>query len=87
MKSIPLLKWSYFPSDSAVLLDKIHKFEDKSFELGGEAAAKLFNKKNSVAVHTTCYEQKSKVMGLKVKMPLIRSAVKFLTNALLVIHI
>ena len=62
------LKWDYFPSDSAQLLDKVYKFEDKTFELGGEAALKTFKTKNVIAVHTTCYEQKSKVMGLKVKI-------------------
>ena len=66
MRSTRGLKWDYFEPNSAQLLDKIYKFEDKTFELGGEAALKIFQKKNVIAVHTTCYEQKSKVMGLKV---------------------
>ena len=60
------LKWEYFDSDQAILLDKIYKFEDKTFELGGKASEEIFGGRNTVAVHTTCYEQKSKVMGLKV---------------------
>ena len=61
------LKWNYFPENSAQLLDKIYKFEDTTFELGGMAAINILQiKKNTIAVHTTCYEQKSKVMGLKV---------------------
>ena len=30
------LNWKYFPGSSAVLVDKIYKFENKSIELGGE---------------------------------------------------
>ena len=69
-----------------MLLDKIYKFENKTYELGGEAALSVMNStliKNNkrvrrrkgkmpepergtaVAAHTTCYEQKAKVMGLK----------------------
>jgi hypothetical protein len=32
------LKWRYVPEHLAVLLDKIYKFENKTYELGGEAA-------------------------------------------------
>ena len=66
MKQIGGLHWAYFKKDSAVLLDKIYKFEDKTFELGGAAASNIFTEKETIAVHTTCYEQKTKVMGLKV---------------------
>ena len=66
MRSIDGLKWNYFDSNAALLLDKIYKFEDKTFELGGQASEIIFGARNTVAVHTTCYEQKSKVMGLKV---------------------
>eukprot|EP01038_Epipyxis_sp_PR26KG_P005872 gene5872-8097_t len=59
------LKWKYISSKSAVLLDKIYKFEDKTYELGGDAALKILNERGASAVHTTCYEQKTKVMGLK----------------------
>jgi len=62
-------------------LDKIYKFENKTYELGGEAAQAVMNstlvktrgrrkkipeRGSAVAAHTTCYEQKAKVMGLKV---------------------
>ena len=59
------LKWSYFKVHNAVLLDKIYKFESTTFEIGGKAADDLFHKKGTIAAHTTCYEQKTKVMGLK----------------------
>lgn len=48
-----------------MLLDKIYKFEDKTYELGGVAAAQVLDRKGAYAVHTTCYEQKTKVTGLK----------------------
>ena len=66
MKSIRGLHWAYFKTDSAVLLDKLYKFEDKTFELGGNASFNIFKDRDTIAVHTTCYEQTSKVMGLKV---------------------
>ena len=59
------LKWSYFKVHNAVLLDKIYKFESTIFEIGGNAADGMFSKKGTIAAHTTCYEQKTKVMGLK----------------------
>jgi hypothetical protein len=61
------LHWKYFPESSAVLLDKIYKFEKnkKQIELGGEATSIILKKRGAIAVHTTCYEQKTKVMGLK----------------------
>ena len=86
MRSTQGLKWGYFSSDSAKLLDKIYKFEDKTFELGGEAALKIFEKKNVLAVHTTCYEQKSKVMGLKVMKKSISSEFLSSFNLLQIIH-
>ena len=86
MRSTQGLKWGYFSSDSAQLLDKIYKFEDKTFELGGEAALKIFEKKNVLAVHTTCYEQKSKVMGLKVMTKSILSEFLSSFNSLQIIY-
>jgi len=89
--------WRYFPASSAVLLDMVYKFNDPSYELGGEAATTLLTPLSSlkqqkkktrhqmssrtkdvgaieddvIAVHTTCYEQKSKIMGLKVFMVMV----------------
>ena len=61
------LRWEYFPAHSAVLLDKLYKLKHMSgYELGGEAAMRVLSDKGVSAVHTTCYEQKTKVMGLKV---------------------
>eukprot|EP01035_Chromulina_nebulosa_P019036 gene19036-24856_t len=59
------LKWKYFPMNKTILLDKIYKFQDQTYELGGLAAVKTLSSYGAVAVHTTCYEQKMKVMGLK----------------------
>lgn len=66
MRQTPGLNWDYFPKGAAQLLDKMYKFDNKTFELGGEASDSAFKSKGAIAVHTTCYEQKSKVMGLKV---------------------
>ncbi len=66
MYSTPGLKWHYIPKESAVLLDKIYKFQNKSFELGGAAAEAILSRHGTFAVHATCYEQKIKVMALKV---------------------
>lgn len=50
-----------------MLLDKIYKFEHMTtYELGGAAAVQVLQDRGAAAVHTTCYEQKTKVMGLKV---------------------
>ena len=59
------LHWAYWPRKRAPLLDKVFKFENKTFELGGEAAVRWFGTTGTVAVHTTCYEQRTKMMGLK----------------------
>ncbi len=59
------LRWTYVDEQAAVLLDKIYKFDGKTYELGGEAALQMLNERGAFAVHTTCYEQKTKVMGLK----------------------
>ena len=49
------------------LCDKVSKLQHLSvYELGGEAADRVLADKGVSAVHTTCYEQKTKVMGLKV---------------------
>jgi len=58
-------KWGYMANTTAVLIDKVFKFEDMAVELGGEAAVGLLDNRGAVAVHTTCYEQKSKINGLK----------------------
>ena len=41
------------------------QFEDMAVELGGLASNDILNGRGAVAVHTTCYEQKAKIMGLK----------------------
>lgn len=59
------LTWAYFDSNTTVLLDKLYKFEDSRVELGGSIAEDILSYRGAVAVHTTCYEQKTKMMGLK----------------------
>jgi hypothetical protein len=41
------------------------KFVSRTIELGGEAAAILLADQKTLAMHTTCYEHVTKVMGLK----------------------
>jgi len=60
------LKWAYFSDSSTMLLDKVFKFDDNRIELGGTMSEKILKKKSTVAAHTTCYEQNSKMKGLKV---------------------
>lgn len=61
-----------------MLLDKIYKFDKiTTYELGGMAAVQVLHEKGVDAVHTTCYEQKSKVMGLKVSVYLRTDAFCF----------
>lgn len=58
-------KWGYASNNTAVLIDKVFKFQDMAVELGGEASDEILGQRGAVAVHTTCYEQKVKIMGLK----------------------
>ena len=60
-------RWQFFPNSSAILIDKVWKFVNLSIELGGEVSADILSNLHppTVAVHTTCYEQRTKVMGLK----------------------
>ena len=42
------LKWEYLPQESAVLLDKIYKFDHiTTYELGGEAAERVLHNKGN----------------------------------------
>eukprot|EP00605_Chrysophyceae_sp_TOSAG23-4_P001182 GSChrysophyteH1.ASY1.ANO1.1290.1 assembled CDS len=58
------LRFAYFSNSTAPLMDKIVQ-KWRGIELGGQPAANLFTKENTIAIHTTCYEQSTKVMGLK----------------------
>jgi len=59
------LRYAYFDNDTAVLMDKMCKFVSRTVELGGEAAATILADQKTLAMHTTCYEHVTKVMGLK----------------------
>jgi hypothetical protein len=60
------LKYAYFNNDTAPLLDKLVMNYGTKMELGGSLLTNfLKKKKKSLAIHTTCYEKNTKVMGLK----------------------
>lgn len=59
------LRYAYFSNNTAVLLDKMNQFVSRTVELGGIQSATLLTSQKSLAMHTTCYEQTTKVMGLK----------------------
>jgi hypothetical protein len=40
--ALRILTWDYFPKGAALLLDKMYKFDNKTFELGGEASDQAF---------------------------------------------
>jgi hypothetical protein len=61
------LKYAYFSIETAPLLDKLVLREGNTMELGGEAIQGYLDAKESIAMHTTCYEKSTKVMGLKVR--------------------
>lgn len=58
------LRYAYFDNSTGALLDKIVQ-KYRNIELGGEAASHMLEEEHTVAMHTTCYEQSTKVMGLK----------------------
>ena len=58
------LRYAYFSNSTAALMDKIVQ-KWRGVELGGQPAADMFTRENTLAMHTTCYEQSTKVMGLK----------------------
>ena len=58
------LRYAYFDNSSAALMDKIVQ-KYRNIELGGEAASVMLEGEHTVAMHTTCYEHSTKVMGLK----------------------
>jgi hypothetical protein len=59
------LKYAYFGNATAPLLDKLTLHNGIVNELGGEQVGSLLERERSIAVHTTCYEHSTKVMGLK----------------------
>jgi len=58
------LRYAYFSNSTAALMDKIVQ-KWRGVELGGQPAAEMFSRESTLAMHTTCYEQSTKVMGLK----------------------
>jgi hypothetical protein len=58
-------KYAYFDNFSTPLLDKLVLNHGTHMELGGEHMGSLLDKYKSLAIHTTCYEKATKVMGLK----------------------
>lgn len=58
------LRFAYFKNNTAALLDKVVQ-KWRGIELGGLPVAQFTEQQKTIAVHTTCYEQRTKVMGLK----------------------
>lgn len=59
------LKYAYFSNTTAPLLDKLVLNYGTVMELGGELMQNFLLEKHSIAMHATCYEKSTKVMGLK----------------------
>ena len=59
------LKYAYFSNLTAPLLDKLVLNYGNVMELGGEVIESLLDHNKAIAMHTTCYEKSTKVMGLK----------------------
>mmetsp|Transcript_32033 Transcript_32033/g.46173 ORF Transcript_32033/g.46173 Transcript_32033/m.46173 type:complete len:730 (+) Transcript_32033:13-2202(+) len=59
------LKFAYFTTDTAPLMDKFIKQHGNVYELGGELMLRALQDQRAMAMHTTCYEKSTKVMGLK----------------------
>lgn len=59
------LKFAYFTTSTAPLLDKFIKQHGNLYELGGELMLQALRAQKALAMHTTCYEKSTKVMGLK----------------------
>ena len=59
------LKFAYFTTSTAPLMDKFIKQHGNVYELGGELMLQALRDQHAMAMHTTCYEKSTKVMGLK----------------------
>ena len=59
------LKYAYFSNTTAPLLDKLVLNYGTVMELGGELMQDFLLTQHAVAMHATCYEKSTKVMGLK----------------------
>jgi hypothetical protein len=59
------LKYAYFTNETAPLMDKLVLNYGNVMELGGELMESFLVNHHSLALHTTCYEKSTKVMGLK----------------------
>ena len=55
------LKFAYFTTDTAPLMDKFIKQHGNVYELGGELMLSALKDQRAVAMHTTCYEKSTKV--------------------------
>jgi hypothetical protein len=59
------LKYAYFSNFTAPLMDKMILHHGTRMELGGEIMENFTLTHKSLAIHTTCYEKATKVLGLK----------------------
>lgn len=59
------MKYAYYDNNTAPLLDKLVLKHGNVMELGGELLASFLAEKGTIAMHATCYEQSTKVHGLR----------------------
>jgi hypothetical protein len=59
------LKYAYYSNYTAPLMDKMILNHGTKMELGGEIMENFTLTHKSLAIHTTCYEKATKVLGLK----------------------
>jgi hypothetical protein len=53
------LRYAYFSNETAVLMDKLTKYyRQTAAELGGEASGDMLESMKTIAMHSTCYEQR-----------------------------
>lgn len=55
------LKYAYLSNNTAPLLDKVILHNSHFYELGGEVVQQLWFERQSMLIHTTCYEKSTKV--------------------------
>jgi hypothetical protein len=55
------LKFAYFTTSTAPLMDKFIKERGNAYEVGGEFMLQALQQQYAMAMHTTCYEKSTKV--------------------------
>ena len=55
------MKFAYFTTSTAPLMDKFIKERGNAYEVGGEFMLQALQQQYAMAMHTTCYEKSTKV--------------------------